>query len=64
MRYLWHCPKLLYLMLAVFSVFLAYLMVCKRFERCQIPYQKGEETIEATFGDSLPTLVDQIRKVR
>lgn len=27
-------------------------------------YQKGEETIEATFGDSLPTLVDQIRKVR
>ena len=27
-------------------------------------YQKGEETIEATVGDSLPTLVDQIRKVR
>lgn len=27
-------------------------------------YQKGEETIEATFGDSLPTLIDQIRKVR
>lgn len=27
-------------------------------------YQKGSETIEATFGDSLPTLVDQIRKVR
>lgn len=27
-------------------------------------YQKGEETIEATFGDSMPTLVDQIRKVR
>ena len=27
-------------------------------------FQKGEETIEATFGDSLPTLVDQIRKVR
>ena len=27
-------------------------------------YQKGEETIEATFGDSLPTLVDKIRKVR
>lgn len=27
-------------------------------------YQKGEESIEATFGDSLPTLVDQIRKVR
>ena len=27
-------------------------------------YQKGEETIEATFGDSLPTLVEQIRKVR
>ena len=25
---------------------------------------RGEETIEATFGDSLPTLVDQIRKVR
>lgn len=27
-------------------------------------YQKGEEEIEATFGDSLPTLVDKIRKVR
>lgn len=27
-------------------------------------YQKGAETIEATFGDSLPTLADQIRKVR
>lgn len=27
-------------------------------------YQKGTEKIEATFGDSLPTLVDQIRKVR
>ena len=27
-------------------------------------YQKGEETIEATFGDSLPTLVEQIKKVR
>lgn len=27
-------------------------------------YQKGEETIEATFGDSLPTLLEQIRKVR
>ena len=27
-------------------------------------YQKGKESIEATFGDSLPTLVDQIRKVR
>lgn len=27
-------------------------------------YQKGAEEIEATFGDSLPTLVDQIRKVR
>lgn len=27
-------------------------------------YQKGRETIEATFGDSLPALVDQIRKVR
>ncbi len=27
-------------------------------------YQKGKEEIEATFGDSLPTLVDQIRKVR
>ncbi len=27
-------------------------------------YQKGKETVEATFGDSLPTLVDQIRKVR
>ncbi len=26
-------------------------------------YQKGAEEIEATFGDSLPTLVDQIRKV-
>lgn len=25
-------------------------------------YQKGKETVEATFGDSLPTLVDQIRK--
>lgn len=37
-RYLRHCSKLLYLMPAVFSVFLAYLMVCKRFERCQIPY--------------------------
>lgn len=27
-------------------------------------YQKGKEAIEATFGDSLPTLADQIRKVR
>lgn len=27
-------------------------------------YQKGKEEIEATFGDSLPTLVEQIRKVR
>lgn len=27
-------------------------------------YQKGRETIEATFGDSLPDLMDQIRKVR
>ena len=27
-------------------------------------YQKGAEEIEVTFGDSLPTLVDQIRKVR
>lgn len=27
-------------------------------------YQKGAEKIEATFGDSLPTLVDKIRKVR
>lgn len=27
-------------------------------------YQKGETVIEATFGDSLPTLVDKIRKVR
>lgn len=27
-------------------------------------YQKGAEEIEATFGDSLPALVDQIRKVR
>ena len=27
-------------------------------------YQKGVEEIEATFGDSLPTLVDKIRKVR
>ena len=27
-------------------------------------YQKGAEEIEPTFGDSLPTLVDQIRKVR
>lgn len=27
-------------------------------------YQKGKETIEATFGDSLPTLLEQIRKVR
>lgn len=27
-------------------------------------YQKGAEEIEATFGNSLPTLVDQIRKVR
>lgn len=27
-------------------------------------YQKGAEEIEATFGDSLPTLVEQIRKVR
>lgn len=27
-------------------------------------YQKGVEKIEATFGDSLPTLVDKIRKVR
>lgn len=27
-------------------------------------YQRGGETIEATFGDSLPTLVDQVRKVR
>lgn len=27
-------------------------------------YQKGTEEIEATFGDSLPTLVDKIRKVR
>lgn len=27
-------------------------------------YQKGAETVEATFGDSLPTLVDQIKKVR
>ena len=26
--------------------------------------KNSEETIEATFGDSLPTLVDQIRKVR
>lgn len=27
-------------------------------------YQKGTEEIEATFGESLPTLVDKIRKVR
>lgn len=27
-------------------------------------YQKGAEEIEATFGDSLPTQADQIRKVR
>lgn len=27
-------------------------------------YQKGGERIEVTFGDSLPTLEDQIRKVR
>lgn len=27
-------------------------------------YQKGKEEIEATFGESLPTLVDKIRKVR
>lgn len=27
-------------------------------------YQKGRETIEATFGDSLPTLVEQIKRVR
>lgn len=27
-------------------------------------YQKGAEKIEATFGDSLPTLVEKIRKVR
>lgn len=27
-------------------------------------YQKGREEIEVTFGDSLPTLVDQIKKVR
>lgn len=27
-------------------------------------YQNGTEQIEATFGDSLPTLVEQIRKVR
>lgn len=27
-------------------------------------YQKGAEEMEATFGDSLPTLVDKIRKVR
>lgn len=27
-------------------------------------YQKGAEEIEATFGDSLPTLVDKIRKAR
>lgn len=25
---------------------------------------KGTEEIEATFGESLPTLVDKIRKVR
>lgn len=27
-------------------------------------YQKGGETIEATFGDSMPTLVEKIRKAR
>lgn len=27
-------------------------------------YQKGREEIEATFGESLPTLMEQIRKVR
>lgn len=27
-------------------------------------YQKGREEIEAIFGESLPTLIDQIRKVR
>lgn len=27
-------------------------------------YQKGREEIEATFGESLPTLLEQIRKVR
>ncbi len=27
-------------------------------------YQKGVEKIEITFGESLPTLADQIRKVR
>lgn len=27
-------------------------------------YQKGKEAIEATFGDSLPTLLEQIKKVR
>lgn len=27
-------------------------------------YQRGAEEIEATFGDSLPTLADQIKKVR
>lgn len=27
-------------------------------------YQDGKETIEATFGESLPTLIEKIRKVR
>lgn len=27
-------------------------------------YQKGKEAVEVTFGDSLPTLAEQIRKVR
>lgn len=27
-------------------------------------YQKGKHTLAATFGESLPTLLDKIRKVR
>lgn len=35
-----------------------------RITAVQETYQKGKETIEATFGESLPTLVEKIRKVR
>lgn len=35
-----------------------------RITEVQETYQKGKKTIEATFGESLPTLVEKIRKVR
>ena len=35
-----------------------------RITEVQETYQKGAETVEVTFGESMPTLVEKIRKVR